>query len=82
MNQFKLEAWHRFADGNRSLPEVAASWWEGIFGHPSLPKSHLGIGHYHRPLDLVLRKLAPSGTVLIDYGRGRVHPLVAADDNI
>ncbi|GLQ51833.1 DUF6933 domain-containing protein [Dyella flava] len=69
MNRFKLEAWHRFADGNRSLPEVAASWWEGIFSHPALPKSHHGSGHYHRPLDLVLDKLAPPGTMLIDYGR-------------
>jgi len=80
MNQFKLEAWHSFADGDRSLLEVAASWWEGIFGHPSLPKSHFGSGHYHRPLDLVLHKLAPPGTELIDHGPGRVHPLVAAKD--
>lgn len=68
MNQFKHEAWHHFADGNRSLPEVAASWWEGIFRHPSLPKSCHGGGHFHRPLDLVLDKLAPPGTVLIDCG--------------
>lgn len=80
MNRLKLEAWHAFADGNYSLPEMAASWWEGIFGHPLLPKSHHGSGHYHRPLDLVLDKLAPPGTVLIDYG-SVIHPRVAANDD-
>ena len=65
MNRLKLETWHRFADGNRSLPEAAASWWEGVFGHPSLNSSHHGSGHYHRPLDLVLDKFVPPGTVRI-----------------
>jgi hypothetical protein len=81
LNRFKLEAWHSFADRNRSLPEIAASWWEGIFGHPSLPKSHRGSGHYHRPLDLVLDKLAPPGTVLIEDSHRWIHPFVAANDD-
>lgn len=80
MNQFKLEAWHGFAGGNFSLPEAAASWWEGIFSHPSLPKSRHGGGRYHRPLDLVVEKLAPPGTVLVGYRRRWLRPWVAAND--
>jgi len=61
MNEFKLETSHCFARGYGSFPEVAAQWWEGLFGHPSLPKSPYGNDHYHRPLSLILDKLAPPG---------------------
>ena len=66
MNQFKIAAWHHFASANRSLPEAAASQWQGFYRHPSLakPGRKYGTHDWQRPLDLVVARLLPGAIVL------------------
>lgn len=56
LNRLRFEAWHHFAHAHRSLPEVAARQWDGLFRHPSLvrPDNRDGYGH---PLELVRARL-------------------------
>jgi hypothetical protein len=60
MNRYRDEAWQHFAHASRSLPEVAAQLWQGLFRHPSLapPGRRYGYDAWHRPLDLVQMRLA------------------------
>ena len=67
LNQFKELAWSHFAHTNRSLPEAAATQWEGFFRHPSMVKPGKRYGHdtWRPPLELVAERLLPPGMVLI-----------------
>lgn len=63
MNRFKDEAWHHFAQINRSLPEAAARQWDGLFKHPALGRNKRFSMEYHRPLDLVQARLTTPGAL-------------------
>lgn len=59
LNRYRFEAWNHFAYGDRSLPDVAARQWEGLFRHPSLaaPSRPYGYDAWKRPLNLVYERL-------------------------
>lgn len=59
LNRYKLEAWHHFACGDRSLLDVAARQWDGLFRHPAMAQHGRPYGYdaWQRPLDLVHERL-------------------------
>jgi hypothetical protein len=67
LNRYRFDAWHHFAYANRSLPEAAASFWDGLFRHPSLaaPGKRYGYDAWHRPLDLVRSRLLQEGSAAV-----------------
>ena len=81
MNRLKLESFDHFAFKNRSLPEAAASWWEGMFRHPTLPDYDKKYT-WHRPVELVAQRLAPPGTVMLGFGSAVLDLQVAANDDV
>lgn len=60
LNQRKLEFWMALEYSDRSLAEVAALQWDGLFKHPTLGRNTRHNMEYHRPLDLVRQRLPPS----------------------
>lgn len=60
LNQRKFELWMALEHTDRPLEEVVASDWDGLFKHPSLGRNTRQNMEYHRPLDLLRRRLMPS----------------------
>ena len=60
LNQRKFELWIALEHSDRSLAEVAALQWDGLFKHPALGRNTRHNMEYHRPLDLVRQRLLPS----------------------
>ncbi|WP_458072089.1 DUF6933 domain-containing protein [Rhodanobacter sp. BL-MT-08] len=64
LNQRKFAFWMALEHSNRSLPEVAAQEWDGLFKHPALGRNERHNMEYHRPLDLLRQRLQPAAQVL------------------
>jgi len=64
LNQRKFGFWLALEHSDRSLPEVAAQEWEGLFKHPALGRNTRHNMEYHRPLDLLRQHLMPSAQIL------------------
>lgn len=63
INQRKEAAWGRFEHVGCSLAEAALSEWEGLFKHPALGRDERHNTDYHRPLDLVRRRLLSAASI-------------------
>ena len=57
LNQRKFEIWMALEHSDQSLAEAAARDWNGLFKHPALDGDAGRKNDYHRPLDLLQRKL-------------------------
>ncbi|EIL94383.1 hypothetical protein AB7849_08380 [Rhodanobacter sp. 115] len=64
LNQRKFAFWLALEHGDRSLPEVAAQEWDGLFKHAALGRNARHNMEYHRPLDLLRQHLLPAAQML------------------
>lgn len=64
LNERKFGVWMQF-EHNDLPPAVAAQReWEGLFRHPALGRNARFNMEYHKPLDLVRKRLAPSAKII------------------
>ncbi len=64
LNQRKFGFWLALEHGDRSMPEVAAQEWDGLFKHPALGRDTRYNMDYHRPLDLLRQRLLPAARII------------------
>ncbi|WP_305805371.1 hypothetical protein [Stenotrophomonas sp. YIM B06876] len=64
LNQRKFAFWLDLEHSDRSLPEVAAHDWEGLFKHPALGRNTRHNMDWHMPLNLLRQRLLPAAQVI------------------
>lgn len=64
LNQRKYGVWLQLEHRDRSLAEMAAIEWNGLFKHPALGRNARHNMEYHRPIDLIRQRLMPAADVL------------------